>query len=191
MSPLAVRFGVSGSRAPYAAIVVVRCTAKMLALLGVRRSELADVEPVEDDWYANLLWIERRKCVLLTHAGTAFSLFVPDVRKADLARFGPWVEAQVISALDDEQQPRDVLGPIDGGELRVAATASRRVLGLMNDIAFNVEHFIRLRGGLAAIDAVELNRQLQRTLHRYHDVDAEPLDLIEQRRSEGSRRRSP
>ena len=154
-------------------------------------AELADVEPAEDDWYANLLWFERRKCVLLTHAGTAFSVFVPDVRKPDLARFGPWVEGQVISALDDEHQPRDVLGPIDGREVRIAATASRRVLGLMNDIAFNVEYFIRLRGGLAAIDALEFNRQLQRTPHRYGAGYATPLDLCEQRRGRGREHGDP
>ena len=59
--------------------------------------DLVDIEAGQDDWYANLLWIGRRKCVLLTHAGTAFSVFVPDVRKAHLARFGPWVEGQVVN----------------------------------------------------------------------------------------------
>jgi hypothetical protein len=90
-----------------------------------------------------------------------------------------------------EGLPRDVLGSIDGRELQVAVTASRRVLGLMNDIAFNVEHHLRLRGGLAAIDAVNLNRQLQRTLHRYGDAYADPLDLLEEWRREGRRRRDP
>lgn len=50
--------------------MILRCTAKMLTLLGVRATALPDLPPSADDWYLNLLWIERRKCLLLTHAGT-------------------------------------------------------------------------------------------------------------------------
>src|SRR3972149_2635576 len=44
--------------------------------------------PADDEWYLNLLWIERGKCLLLTHAGTLFRVFVADVRKADLLPIG-------------------------------------------------------------------------------------------------------
>jgi hypothetical protein len=64
--------------------VIVRCTAKVLALLEVRRSSLPELESAGEDWYVNLLWVDRRKCLLATQAQTAFSVFVPDVRKADL-----------------------------------------------------------------------------------------------------------
>jgi hypothetical protein len=53
----------------------------------LRRSTIAALrqpEPSDDDWYANLLWVERQKCLLFTHAGTLFSVFVAGVRKADL-----------------------------------------------------------------------------------------------------------
>ncbi len=60
--------------------MVIRCTAKVLKLLGRRPGSLAELEPDDDDWYLNLLWFDRRKCLLLMHAGTAFSVFVPDVR---------------------------------------------------------------------------------------------------------------
>ena len=53
--------------------MVVRCTAKMLKLLGLRPSALPEIEPGVDDWYVNLLWFERRKCLLLSHASTSFS----------------------------------------------------------------------------------------------------------------------
>ena len=71
--------------------MVLRCTAKALDLLGVRRMSLVEVPPSDDDWYLNLLWFDRRKCLLLTHAGTVFSVFIPDVRKAELAPTGPYV----------------------------------------------------------------------------------------------------
>ena len=43
----------------------------MLDLLGGRQSRSASsLPPTDDDWYLNLLWIDRQKCLLLTHAGT-------------------------------------------------------------------------------------------------------------------------
>ncbi len=41
-------------------------------------------DPEDEDWYANLLVLDRRKCLLLTHAGTLFTIFEPDVRASDL-----------------------------------------------------------------------------------------------------------
>jgi Domain of unknown function (DUF6933) len=61
--------------------VIVRCTAKARSLLSAW--EPADVPPA-DDWYLNLLWFNRRKCLLLAHAGTLFPVFVADVRKVEL-----------------------------------------------------------------------------------------------------------
>jgi Domain of unknown function (DUF6933) len=47
--------------------VILRCTNKLLAVIG---APLADPAPAPDaeDWYANLLWSDRRKCLLLTHS---------------------------------------------------------------------------------------------------------------------------
>ncbi len=59
---------------------VLRCTAKMLTLLGARPRDPVTIEPSDEDWYANLLWLDGRKCLLLAHAGTLFSVFVPNIR---------------------------------------------------------------------------------------------------------------
>jgi hypothetical protein len=42
---------------------------------------VADLAPAPDleDWYANLLWFDRRKCPLLTHSATLFTIFEADV----------------------------------------------------------------------------------------------------------------
>lgn len=67
--------------------MILRCTAKALQLL--RPTRLASPPPADDaDWYLNVLWIERRKCLLLTHSGTLFPVFVPDVHAADLRPLG-------------------------------------------------------------------------------------------------------
>ncbi|MHB8431856.1 MAG: DUF6933 domain-containing protein, partial [Acidimicrobiales bacterium] len=50
----------------------------------IRTEHLATQDPDDEDWYANLLVLDRRKCLLLTHAGTLFTIFEPDVRASDL-----------------------------------------------------------------------------------------------------------
>ncbi len=108
----------------------------MLALLGVRSKELVTVEPGDDDWYANLIWLDRRKCLLLVHAGTLFSVFVPDARKSGLVPVGPSVVALIHRELETESLPLDRLGILNSSAIAFAKTDS-----------------------LAACDARELNRQ--------------------------------
>jgi hypothetical protein len=77
--------------------VVLRCTVKVLNLLGSRPKDLVTPKPTDDDWYANLPWIDRQKC-LLAHAGTLFSGFVPGIHKAAIRPIAPFV----VSHIEDE-----------------------------------------------------------------------------------------
>ena len=40
--------------------------------------------PDPEDWYANLLWFDRRKCLLLAHSATLFTIFEADVTASGL-----------------------------------------------------------------------------------------------------------
>lgn len=71
--------------------VVLRCTKRLLALLGSEAVTLTDLPPADDDWYGNLLWLDRRTCLLLTHAGTLFSIFRAGIRKHALHPIGPYI----------------------------------------------------------------------------------------------------
>jgi len=145
--------------------VVIRCTAKTLKLLGARPGNLLKVEHTDQDWYANLFWLDRRKCLLLAHAGTLFSAFVPDVHKADLVPIGPSVVAFIRKELEAEGLPLDRLGVLDSRSIDMATTESRTVLGYMNEMARFCDYAVAECGGLAQCDARKLNRQLRRELH--------------------------
>lgn len=145
--------------------VVLRCTARVLNLLGARPKDMAAVEHTDEDWYANLLWLERRKCLLLAHARTLFSIFVPGVRKADLVPIGASVVALIHNELRAENLPLDRLGVLAPGSVELAKTASRTVLGYMNEMARFCEYAVAESGGLAGSDVQELNRELRRELH--------------------------
>jgi len=143
--------------------VILRCTVRLLALLGAKPERLTLVSA--NDWYANLLWIERRKCILMTHAGTLFSVFAPDVRKSDLAPFGGFAVSAIQSALVAEGLPREALGRLDPADVRVASTASRSTLASMNEMARALT-YVLAETGVQDCDVAQVNQFLQRELHR-------------------------
>lgn len=145
--------------------MVLRCTAKVLNLLGGRPKDMATVEHTDEDWYANLLWLERQKCLLLVHARTLFSVFVPGVHKADLMPIGASVVALIQNELRAENLPLDRFGVLDPGSVELAKTASRSVVGYMNEMGRFCEYAVAESGGLAQSDVQELNRELRRELH--------------------------
>lgn len=115
------------------------------------------------EWYGNLLWADRRKCVLITHAETLFTLVAADVRKADLSPIGPFLVSRVEFELVTEELPVDVFGRLNPGSVQIARTSSRSVLGSMNDLAFQWEHAVGASGGLGSTDVADMNRRLRRT----------------------------
>jgi hypothetical protein len=137
--------------------VVLRCTQRLLDLLGGRAVTLTELPPADDDWYANLLWLDRQKCLLLSHAGTLFSVFLAGVRKADLQPIGPYVVKAVEAELRSESLPPDTLGELDPDALRLAKTASRSTLGFMNEMAVHLRYQVADAGGLSHCDISTLN----------------------------------
>jgi hypothetical protein len=162
--------------------VILRCTTRLLELLRPDDATLVDADPSDEDWYANLLWINRRKCLLLLHAGTLFPVLIADVRARELNTIGSFVIDHIEAALADEGFARDALGVLDPAAVRLARTASRQVLGFMNDTGTMCRHHSAASGGLAAADLPGLNRQLRRTLHNRGGGYVQPLDLVEDRR---------
>lgn len=160
--------------------MMVRCTARLQGVVGKPDPAAAQLPPDDDDWYANLLWISGRKCLLATHAGSLFSVFAPDVRAAELRPLGAFLVPWIIEQLAAEDFPADALGPLDPADVEVGKTASRQVLGCMNDIAFACEHIAALDGGLARLDLAGLHRHLQRNIVSARGY-VPPVELVAKR----------
>jgi hypothetical protein len=160
--------------------VILRCTAKLLVLLGARPGTLAERAPSDDDWYANLLWLDRRKCLLLVHGGTLFSVFTADIRKADLTPVGETVVELIHDALRDEELPKHTFGELEPRSVTLAKTASRLVLGYMNEMARFCEYAVFGAGGLDRMDIQALNRELRRELHLSRQAPGYivPIELV-------------
>jgi hypothetical protein len=141
--------------------MILRCTKRLLDVLGQGRLASPAPQPDPEDLYANLVVIERRKCLLLTHAATLFSVFAPDVRAPELRATKHLVTRLITGALVAEDLAVDTFGNLARDELVVAKTADRRVLTCMNDLAFLCEGDRRQvrrplpprRGGAQYLDA--------------------------------------
>src|SRR4029450_6244693 len=105
--------------------MVGRCTKKMLDLLGGRTVTLSELPPTDDDWYLNLLWIDRQKCLMLTHTGTLFSVFRAGVRRADLRPFGNYLVEAIQTELRAEHLPIETFSELQPDSVRLPQTQGR------------------------------------------------------------------
>ncbi|MEA3277244.1 MAG: hypothetical protein U9Q81_18550 [Pseudomonadota bacterium] len=144
-------------------MTVLRCTQKLLAELRVKSGQ--DTDATETGWHANLLRIDRYRCVLFTHDQTLFSFFVCRPTRLDFehfpAVFGQGLFKALLRAGFSQGQVEYMLEATR--EIRFAKTNNRRVLGSMNNMAEMLEWTISSRGGLAAADPADLQRLLNET----------------------------
>lgn len=148
---------------------IIHCTQKLLKEINGPTVELSPIEPVAEglgNWYANIIRIERRKCLMFTNESTLYTFLIPKVVKANLLR----IESEFTSALAFNLQAEG-LGPetVDKilreyEEIGFAKTASKQVLGCMNEFAFHYEFLIEREGGLDGIRILEINKKINRTL---------------------------
>jgi hypothetical protein len=157
---------------------MLRCTKKLLDV--IRPEQLATQEPDGSDWYGNLLVLDRRKCLLLTHADTLFTIFEPDVRAPDLRSTHDLVAWLIERELLAEGLPVRTFGDLGTEELSIAKTADRSVLGCMNDMAYLCEDAVARAGSLASTDVPSLNRHLRRNINSARDYQR-PIDLVLER----------
>jgi hypothetical protein len=167
-------------RAPYDRLVILRCTKKLLAVLGAGHAAEPGAAPDGGDWYASLLWFDGRKCLLLTHTATLFSIFEADVRAVDLRATHRLVTELIERELRREGLPPATFGNLRSQEVILAKTADRSVMGCMNDMAFRCEVAIGDAGGLAHIDLGELNHALHRHINSSRGY-LPPVELAAQR----------
>ena len=109
--------------------MILRYTRKLLAVIGPKLVAEPAPAPDTEDWYANLLWFDRRKCLLLTHSATLFTIFEPGVTATSLRATGRLITRLVERELSSEGLPAHAFIDSGGEEVILARTADRSVLG--------------------------------------------------------------
>ncbi|MHB8730134.1 MAG: DUF6933 domain-containing protein [Sulfuricaulis sp.] len=142
--------------------LLIRCTQKLLAEIP---DKLADPLAAGESWHANLLRIERRKCVLFTHDTTLYSIFVPGLKKPEFEHLDEVFGQRLFKALLwDEFSQELIERALEACRtIRFTRSNNRRVLGSMNEMRFHVEVDVEDAGGLDRIDLADLHHRLNRT----------------------------
>ena len=115
-------------------------------------------------WHANLLRIDRKKCILFTHDATLYSFFVPGLKKPHFENFQEVFGQNLFKNLLWENIPQNQIEIVldENREIIIAKTNNRSVLGSMNDLTFQLKYRIGAMGGLVNVDLAELNHELNR-----------------------------
>jgi hypothetical protein len=124
-------------------VLVVRGTKKVLDRLGGATATDADHSTTQlGDWYVNLLFFKPQLALFLNEA-TLLPVLIPFAPAATLLeRFPSTLEAH----LQAHGVPRSFAEPelAEMNPCRLAKTASRSVLGVMNEFKFLADTYIRL-----------------------------------------------
>ncbi|MBI4062976.1 MAG: hypothetical protein HY401_01595 [Elusimicrobia bacterium] len=142
---------------------LIRCTKKLLAEMGLGEAGLySGTEPGSalGAWYANLIFIDRKKCVLFANEKTLASFLVVDVSRKDLRERLPDIfRDNLRKLLVFEGFPAAAIAApmADCGEFVFARTQSRSVLGSMNDMAYLYKY--EILEGKSVDEAVSLLNQ--------------------------------
>lgn len=124
----------------------IHCTAKLAKLLGVKAPTAADNA---DGWNANLFPIAGRKCIILVHKSTFFTLIKCDVVKADLKDFPAFFQGllreQLLLQWPMHEAAIDAWLSGLGPALHSTSDNDKRTIGVMNrfvdDFTFNLGWF--------------------------------------------------
>ncbi len=143
---------------------LIRCTQKLLKELKIKPTEKSPKFGYIGGWHANLLRIDRRKCVLFTNDQSLYSFFVPGLKKPEFVHFDEVFRQNLFKCLLNERFSQDQIEKVlaEYRKIKFAKTKNRSVLGSMNDLAFQVKYRIEASGGLNYFESIALNQSLNR-----------------------------
>lgn len=130
------------------------------------------------EWYFSLYVVDRRKCLLCTHAPSLLSFVAAGVLKAHVADFGAWFrrtadEALLIEGLSIEARAFLLASDSDC----FAQASNRSLLGSMNDFGRLFQHFVYEVDNLANVSWERVRDSINESPMRYLK-DRSPREAI-------------
>ncbi len=146
---------------------LIQCTKKLLSEINFSDKIVHSqkkVFPVLGNWHANLILVQRRKCVLFTNDETLFSLFISRLKKQDFKNLESIFIKNLILclSLDNLGQYIDKIENEYSSSICFTKSRNRSILGSMNDMV----HIIHAHLDGMDIDNIDdhsLNKILNRT----------------------------
>ena len=162
-------------------IQLIRCTQKLQKEMGLKKSELSTANADNSrlgEWYANLIYIERRKCVVFVNKKTLFNFIVPNVKRYQIEKLGElflsFFVNKVLFGMKLDFITLEILDEYE--KVWYAKTGDKSLLGSMNDIIWNYKYHISEEGGLFQCDLLGIIQRLNKmpfsTLQWKYPIDA-------------------
>ena len=149
------------------AMLVIRCTSKLLKELDVHKSNIYDyIQPdnLLGSWYANVILINRRKCLLFVNDKTLFVFLIPGIKKSDLKNFKELFIENLKSNLTflgiDHVTVEQICNEYQ--EFEIGKTLSKSVLGSMTDYARCYKFELQYSGGQLVGDILQINSEMNK-----------------------------
>lgn len=148
-------------------MLLLRCTNKVLKELKISKSGLPDVMENECpllEWYVNLFYFNRKKCLLFTNAASLFSFVAYDVKRKEIKNLDTLFREGLTKAMGYEDFDSEQIKFVNKqmGEPIFLKTANRKVLGSMNDF---VKYYIFKKTRLMEEDGIEDAGSVQRFIN--------------------------
>ena len=139
-----------------------RITKKLTKVLRVKlQTSAVEPESVDHQWFADLFFVEGKKCVIWVHRTTLFAFVRPLVTAAELAEFPALFRYEFRTAVASMALSESLFERFNVyGDASYAPTNDRRVVGSMLDYRNMFEVMVGVDGGLARADIRGINAQL-------------------------------
>ena len=150
--------------------------------MGLKKADLITQEPDEatlGSWHANLLFINRRKCVLFVNDKTLFNFIIPDLKRENIRQLDTLFRNLLQCVLAEEGFDESLRDRImqEYESVGYAATNNRSVMGSMNDLAFHYQIQIESEGSLHSPMIPQIIHQLNRLSMKALDYGY-PIDAL-------------
>lgn len=150
-------------------MLILCLTNKVLKEFGKEKPALAEVsEDVSsiNEWYVNLFYLNRRKCLMFTNAGALFSFVAAGVSRKDIQNLPELFCKALSRALFYEEftagQIQEIMKRLD--QITIAKTSNRSVLSSMNQMIFEYEYMAGKYAHLGDEGMITANRKLNKML---------------------------
>lgn len=153
--------------------MTIQATKKLQDFLSIKENDVPNDEESMNLWHGNIFMIGRRKCLLLTHNESYYSVFVYGVRKSDMKDLASTVKKflQELMRIDGFPLSQIVTMAKSVETITYAKTSDRKVQGVMNDMVHMLKYFNMIEDELA------LSARLNHTPYKRKEF-AYPVDEL-------------
>ncbi len=159
---------------------LIRCTRKVLVEVGLPENKLCDSDITQlplGDWYANIIKVYRKKCIMFVNEITLYSFPVFGIPKSKMKNLTDIFRISLSEELEREgfEDSTIVKVLLLYKDVGIGRCTNKSILGNMNDLAFHYKNMPIDHEGFDIHDVYRttgnINRTPQKTLGWEYSID--------------------